>query len=220
MPRFDLFTSIHKSLRAMIYETGGALQTTDFADERSARRAVDGLEPVLRSLQEHHDIEETFVFPEVRPFEPQLVDHLQAQHHEVQRLLGAAGEALGACRTAGAADRMGAGADLNRRFNELAAFYLEHLAHEEASLLPATWKHFDDPQLMAIQGSIMSSMPPAQLLQSLEWMFKGLNRAELVGLLGGAKASVPAPALEAIKTLGAETMEQAAWEVVREQAGL
>ena len=42
MPRFDLFTSIHKALRAMIYETGGALQTADFADEAGARaRSAD-----------------------------------------------------------------------------------------------------------------------------------------------------------------------------------
>ena len=220
MPRFDLFTSIHKSLRAMIYEVGGSLQTADFADEQDARRALDALEPVLRHLQEHHDIEEEFVFPEARPFEPQLIEHLQAQHQEVERLLGAAREALDVSRRADPGAAMDAGVGLNRRFNELAAFYLEHLAHEEATLLPATWKHFDDARLMAIQGSIMASMPPGQLLESLEWMFKGLNRAELVGILGGAKASVPPPALEAIRALGAATMAPEAWELVREQAGL
>ena len=43
MPRFDLFTPIHKALRAMIYETGGALQTADFADDQGARRAAGTL---------------------------------------------------------------------------------------------------------------------------------------------------------------------------------
>ena len=51
---------------------------------------------------------------------------------------------------------LGAGDDLNRRYNELTALFLEHLAHEEATLLPATWKHFDDAQLVAIQGAIIA----------------------------------------------------------------
>ncbi len=220
MPRFDLLTTIHKALRAMIYETGGALQTADFADEQGAGRAVDGLEPVLGLLQEHHDLEEQFVFPRVKPFEPQLVDELQAQHQEVEGLLGIAGGALDGARTADARSRAAAGVDLNRRYNELTALYLQHLAHEEATLLPATWKHFDDDQLGAIQGEIMASMPPERLMQSLEWMFKGLNRLELVGILGGAKATMPPPALDGVRALGAQILTPEAWEAVREQAGL
>ena len=220
MPRFDLFTTIHKALRAMIYETGGALQTADFADERATGRAVEGLVPLLGLLQEHHDLEEQFVFPRVKPFEPQLVDELQAQHHEVERLLAVASGALDGARTADGGARLGAGVDLNRRFNELTAVFLEHLAHEEATLLPATWKHFTDEQLGAIQGSIMASMPPERLMQSLEWMFKGLNRMELVEILGGAKATMPPPALDPVRALGAEILAPDAWEAVRAQAGL
>ena len=57
-------------------------------------------------------------------------------------------------------------------------------------------------------------------MQSLEWMFKGLNRTELVGLLSGAKATMPPPALDAVRRMGARSMDPAAWAVVREQAGL
>ena len=105
MPRFDLFTSIHKAIRAMVYETGSRLQTTDFADEAAAARVVDGLEPVLTLLEEHHETEEQFVFPRVEPFEPQLVGELRAQHQEVERLLGMVRDALGATRTAVAGSR-------------------------------------------------------------------------------------------------------------------
>jgi hypothetical protein len=220
MPRFDLFTTIHKALRAMVYETGGALQTTDFTDEPSAVRAVDGLAPVLTALEEHHVIEERFVFPRVEPFEPRIVEDLQAQHREVDRLLGSARAALSPVDTDDAGARAGAGVDLNRRFNELAAFYLQHLAHEEVTILPATWEHFDDAELAAIQGAIMSTMPPEELMRSLAWMFRGLNRAELVGILGGAKATLPPAALDAVRALGQETMGGEAWEIVRRQAGL
>jgi hemerythrin-like domain-containing protein len=220
MPRFDLFTSIHKAIRAMVYETGRALQTADFADGASAAGAVDRLEPVLVLLAEHHETEEQFVFPVVLPFEPGLVAELQAQHQEVERLLDAMRAALGAVTSADPDSRAGAGIDLNRRYNELTAFYLQHLAHEEVTILPATWEHLDDDRLIAIQGSIMASRSPEHLMQTLGWMFKGLNRMELVGVLSGAKATMPPPALDAITKLGAATMDLTAWEVVRRQAGL
>ena len=171
-------------------------------------------------LREHHDAEEQFVFPEVRQFDEALIDDLESQHRTIETLLAIAGDAVVAADVADPSDRGEAGVELNRRFNELTAFYLEHLAHEEVTILPVTWEHFADAQLGAIQGAIMGSMEPELLLQWLGWMFRGLNREELVGMLAGAKASMPAPALEAIRRSGAATMEPAAWQAVREQAGL
>ena len=43
---------------------------------------------------------------------------------------------------------------------------------------------------------------------------------ELVEILGAAKATMPPPALDAVRELGAANMEPVAWSVVREQAGL
>jgi hypothetical protein len=220
MPRFDLFTSIHKALRAEIYETGNALQTADFADARAAKGAVAVVGPVLGRLQHHHDLEEEYVFPAVKPFEARMIDDLQLEHDRVERLLGIAAAAADEADRADAAVRVGAGVELNRRYNELTALFLEHLAHEEATLLPATWEHFDDAQLVAMQGVIIAAQQPEDLMQSLQWMFRGLNRMELVEILGAAKATMPPPALDAVRQIGAANMEPAAWAVVREQAGL
>ena len=220
MSRLDLLTTVHKGIRAMIYETGGALQTADFADEQAAGRAADRMQPFLGLLQEHHHNEEQFLFPPVKQFEPQLVDELEAQHHEVERLLEIVSGALDGARAADAGARLGAGADLNRRFNELTAVFLEHLAYEEATLIPATWKHFTDEELGAIEESVVASMPPESLMQVVEWMFKGLNRTELVEILGDAEATMPPPALDAVKALGAEILAPDVWEAVRTQVGL
>jgi hypothetical protein len=220
MPRLDLFTAIHKAIRAMIYDAGGRLQTVDFADERALVKATADLIPVLSMLREHHDTEERFVFPEVRRFDAALVDDLQSQHRTIETLLAITGDAVVAANDSGPSERGEAGVELNRRFNELTAFYLEHLAHEEVTILPMTWEYFADTELSAIQGAIMGSMEPELALQWLGWMFRGLNRGELVGMLAGAKASMPEPALEAIRELAAASLEPAAWQVVREQAGV
>ena len=166
-------------------------------------------------MREHHDTEEEFVFPEVSRFDEALVDELQSQHRTIETLLAIAGDAVAAVEAADATSRPEAGDELNRRFNELVAFYLEHLAHEEVTILPATWEHFSDAELGAIQSAIMASLRPQLALDWLSWMFRGLNRQELVGMLSGAKASMPAPALEGIKDLGAANLQPERWAAVR-----
>jgi hypothetical protein len=220
MPRFDTLTPIHKALRSMVYEVGGDLQTSDFADELEAAGAAADLELALHLMRDHHTTEEVYLYPKLQPLEEQLVAAMLEQHGNVERLLDVADEARKQVRAADAEVRIAAGAVVNARFNELVAFYFEHLAQEEAKVLPATWRHFDDAQLMAIQGTIIAEMDPDVLFQWLGWMFKGLNRAELVGMLRGAQAGMPPEALEAVRGLGAASMEPAAWQVVREQVGL
>jgi hypothetical protein len=220
MARFDTLTPIHKALRALVYEVGGDLQTTDFADELEAAGAAADLELALHLMRDHHTTEEVYFYPKLRPLEEQLVAAMLEQHESVERLLDVVDGARKQARGPDAQARIKAGADVNCRFNELVAFYLEHLAEEEAKVLPATWRHFDDAQLMAIQGTIIAEMDPDMLFQWLGWMFKGLNRVELVGMLRGAKAGMPPEALEAVWELGTASMEPAAWQAVREQAGL
>jgi hypothetical protein len=220
MPRADLFTSIHKAIRALVCHTVGVLQRADFADAGEARGAAAELEKALLLLRDHHDTEERYIFPEVRPFEPQIVDALEADHREIERLLGVAEEALAAAGAAGDASRADAGVALNRRFNELAAFYLEHLAREETTILPATWEHFTDEALGAIQAAIMQGLPPDEVVAWLTWMVRALNRAELVGMLGGAKATMPPPAFAHVKAVAEANMDAGLWRAVSEQAGL
>jgi hypothetical protein len=142
------------------------------------------------------------------------------QHQMVVRLLDAAHEARAVVGSVEGEDRVQAGAELNRRFNELVAFYFEHLAREEAVVLPAMWRRFDDDRLAEIQGRVVAGQDPDMQFQWLGWMFRGLNRAELVGLLGGMKRGMPAAKLEAIKSLAAASMDPGRWEVVRLEAGL
>jgi hypothetical protein len=46
------------------------------------------------------------------------------------------------------------------------------------------------------------------------------DEQELVGMLGVARATMPSPALDAVRRMGAASMPPVAWEVVREEAGL
>ena len=90
MPRFDALTPVHKALRALIYEVGGDLQTTDFADELEAAGAAADLELALHLMRDHHTTEEVYFYPKLQPLEEELVAAMLEQHGNVEQLLDVA----------------------------------------------------------------------------------------------------------------------------------
>ncbi|MCI4324250.1 MAG: hemerythrin domain-containing protein, partial [Thermoplasmata archaeon] len=89
----DLFTTIHKALRSMIYQLGSRLQTNDFADPVETAALVADLEhdfAVARSagcvvcvLRHHAVAEDASIFPSVSTHAPTLVASLIEEHHEL-----------------------------------------------------------------------------------------------------------------------------------------
>lgn len=219
MPRVDLFTTIHKAVRALIFDVGQGLQQADLDDD-TGTRILDRVEHALVLLEEHHDHEERSIFPHLRAFEPEMIAELESQHAEVRRLLGVTGEALAATRSAATKGRAEPGAELNRRFNELAAFFLTHLVHEEVTALPASQAHFADADLAAMQAEIVAGIPPDRYGEWMRWMLPALNRAELTGMFQDMKASAPPAALEGMKALAAGVLDPARWAAVSRAAGL
>ena len=218
MSRVDLFTPIHKAIRAVVYDAGLCLQRADPDD--AGRPALDRLGHALGLLAEHHEHEERAIFPNVRSFEPEMIAELEAQHQEVHRRIAVTREALAAARAAAAGELAAACTRLDRRYNELTANYLTHLAHEEVTVLPATQEHFDDAQLAAMQGDIVSGMPTDRYCEWLRWMLPALNRRELTGMFAGMKASAPPATLDTMKKLATEVLEPQRWAAVSRAAGL
>jgi len=57
-----------------------------------------------------------------------------------------------------------------RRFNELAAAYLSHLAREEITVLPATAGTSVTRSWWRVRAAIVQSQPPEQYREWLRWM--------------------------------------------------
>jgi len=219
MAEIDLFTSIHKSLRAMIYDDGRRLQPLDMSSPDSAG-TLDDVARTLVLLGRHHEHEDAFVFPEVREFEPDIIGTLQEDHRRIEELLTVAGEAIARAREAAGGDSAQVGGELNRRFNELAAYYLSHLAHEELILIPATQKHFRDDELLAMRARITASIPPEDAAESLAWMLPALNLSELTEMFIGAKLSAPPEVLAGLAGIAEKHLDPGRWAMVRQAAAL
>jgi hypothetical protein len=214
----------------MIYELGKELQTTDFADEHATDVMVSRLKEDLASaysaciiclLHEHAGLEDQYVFPDVRAFEPKMVDTLLEEHREVVRRITAVwkiADELKMLRNRG--ERIEMGGKLNRTANDLFAFYLTHLNGEESTIVPAMWKHFTDEQIVAMRTNVIESLTPERSAQWNSWLFPSLNANELAGMFMELKKGAPAPVFQDMTRMAEKALGEDRWAAVKAKAGL
>lgn len=188
-PRVDLFTSIHKSLRHVMYETGGRLERTNFADPEDRQRALSALERTLGFLDEHVVLEDGHIAPLVKAAAPQLAQVLGAQHREHEHTSKTLGELGCSLQGASNAEAVELGVRLCKTYNGMVADQCLHMNLEEREATPALHAAYDDMALMKTRAALQATVPPPRYVQWLEIMLPNLNHQELVGMLTGLKAN-------------------------------
>jgi hypothetical protein len=214
----------------MIYELGRALQTSDFTDERATETMVAKLKQDLSTassacliclLHEHAGNEDQYIYPDVRTYEPEMIEKLLAEHREVVRRIAGVwkiADELKALRNR--EERIGMGGKLNRTANDLFAYYLTHLNGEEATIVPAMWKHFTDEQLVAMRTNVERNTPPERYAEWMRWIFPSLNLNELTDMFMGLKKGAPAPVFENMARIAEKALGEDRWAAVKTKAAL
>lgn len=221
MERADLFTVIHKAIRRMLFELGAIIQSADFTDTAVIEDVARRVDATITMMDEHAEHEDLRIFPVVREHEEQIASELDGEHRALEAKQEAVREAVAALRAAGDKDtRIAAGNALHTRFNEMAAYCLTHMSHEEATALPATWTHLNDAQIIEIRTNIQMNTPPVRYGDWLKWMLPAMNINEMAQMLAGMKASVPAPVFEILAGMGKNALGEDHWRRVLERAGL
>jgi hemerythrin-like domain-containing protein len=219
--RVDLFTTVHKALRALIYQLSTMLQTADFADERTTKASLAALEHFLELLHEHAGHEDRTIFAAVHKFEPAMIDELEAEHREIDVNLADIAEKVAMMQAAATpGERVAIGGKLNVSVNKFIAFYLGHLVREEGTVLPASWKYLTDEELSAIRTDVQMHTPPARFAEWMRWMFPAMNINELVGMFQGLKMHAPPPFYEAMCQTANVALGELGWRALQQRAGL
>jgi hypothetical protein len=214
----------------MIYELGKELQTTDFTDEHATEAMVSRLKQDLASassacviclLHEHAGLEDQYVFPDVRTFEPKMIDTLLGEHREVVKMIAGLWKIADDVKTLrNREERIEMGDKLNRTANDLFAFYLTHLNGEESTLVPAMWKHFTDEQIITMQRNVIQSLTAERAAQWNSWLFPSLNINELTGMFMELKKGAPAPVFQNLTRMAEKALGEDRWAALKAKAGL
>jgi hypothetical protein len=126
-----LFMSSHHAFRRDIASFGAALRAPTVPDATRTEALRDEWEKFRGSLHGHHEVEDKNMFPGLRSQNPGLasvIDRLGADHRRIDPLLEAGGRAFAALP--------GSTPEAAGVVAELAALLGEHLAFEEANVIP------------------------------------------------------------------------------------
>lgn len=218
LKKTDLFTFIHKVIRSIIYNAASNLQSADFADINESKKLLESLQGNLELLHEHAVHEDNVIFPEIQNDEPEMVKELNDEHKVLEEKLNQVKKQIEKTDKVLDKDkRLIYGSELNTIFNNFAANYLAHMNHEEATFLEASLKYLTDEELIAIRTRIQSKIPPERYKIWLHWMLKSLNNSELIGLLGGMKASAPLPVFENVIGVAQSVLKSDKWNKIQAQ---
>lgn len=167
MMRVDLFSVIHKGIRAQLFELSVEVARVDVMETRSVDALAARVERVLDLLDEHAHHEDTHTFPMLRTCAPELAGELEADHRAMEVVQIEVERATQALALAELSARTLAGAQLLRVVNHLVAMQLVHMNREETEVHAAMWAAFDDRELVALRTRVTESIPPARYA---EWM--------------------------------------------------
>lgn len=211
--RHDVYGLIHKGLRSFMLDTLARLGRADVSVEASFSSAVGQTRALLGKLHEHLQHENLFLHPalEARSVDSSAATALEHAAHEqafaeLERLVLSVERAFG----------QGGSPELEplakQLYLSLSFFVAENLAHmyrEETETTKLLWRYYSDDELRQIEGAIVASESPEELALGMRWMLPSLTPKERLGLLGGARQGLPAPAFEGLLRLAEAALEPA-----------
>jgi hypothetical protein len=228
--RENLFRPIHKGIRSMLYDLGSQLQTVNFADVNESNQFATRLKHDLGNslsncmlclLSAHASHEERDIFSQVRPHDPAAVETAMKEHAEVIRRVGGVSKTCDeVMRLTTPASRLEAGNRLNEEVDSLLAFYLSHLNHEEALLVPVLWRWFTDEQIRAMRTVFYASLPSPLFETWMRWTLPSLNQEELVALFSDLKMGPETARFDDWVRMARETLNLPRWVGLRERVGI
>jgi hemerythrin-like domain-containing protein len=190
--RYNIFYRIHKGLRAYLYETGLALQRTDFTNEEEALSILQSINKIVELFESHAYHEDNYIFTAIEQYEPSVADAFEKEHvkdHELGEKLSALLASYNTLKTD--AEKIQYGSDIRTTFVDFMAFNLVHMAKEEDIINNLLWRYYSDEEILAIEHKIVSNQNPEDAATVLKWMIRGLSNVEIINWMKAVEKNAP-----------------------------
>jgi hypothetical protein len=208
--RDDLFTMIHKALRAgllMLDIEAGRIDWGDATQVEAFARRWDQIATLTRSHAGH---EERHIWPLLESKQPGAVAELGVGHDPIDAELDDVDALLA---TVVADPTPTGGLTFYRALNRLMAHLLDHFAAEEPAVMEMLWALCTDEELAAAHSALMSEIPPHEAAWSFELILRWTTDEEQRAVVRELRSSMPAPVFAdwidgAERTLPPEAFQQ------------
>ncbi len=211
-PRLDLYSTIHKALRAFMGDTLTRVGSVDTADEADLRDTLAQLSALTQLLRGHLHHENSFVHPALEARLQGSSVRIAQEHDEHRASLEALDAEAAAVAHATGSQRPRLAMRLYRHLALFVAENLQHMHIEETAHNQALWSAYSDEELAAIHHALVGSVPPAEMGQVIHWMAPALAHAELAGMLGDMQMQMPPEAFRAVLDLVRPRLSMPRWD--------
>jgi len=212
MNRTDLFTPVHKAIRALLYETAALAARTAFADVEERTRLAQRVRALFAHLEEHQGLEDAVVMPELERVAPALFAELQNEHVRVGGLQLEIAGLLDRLERAAAGEHETLGQRLQHRLHRLVAAHLAHLEREEVEANRALWSHFVDADLQVLHARILARIAPPRMAEWMALILPALAKPERGRLLGSMRRKMPASVFASVTAPARVALGEQAWD--------
>ena len=192
--RHDLYGPIHKGLRFGTAHLLVRLGSADWRDTAESAALLAALRLHLALAKEHLEHEDVEYHPPLRLRAGEVAAALDADHRDHYRTFDALEALIEAVESMTGEARQLAARALYLRFSTYFADDLEHMAREESIALPLFHAHFDDGELMAMEGRVIGSIAPDRLVAYYNLMLPGMNPVERATFLRYVQMTAPVEA--------------------------
>jgi hypothetical protein len=197
-PRVDMYSGIHKALRAMMADTLLAVGRMDADDDLERAQVTERVLALLDACASHLKHENEFVHAAIEARAPGASERIAHEHDEHQRHFEQLADAVATLRGCAGEQRATSAMELYRALSLFIAENYQHMHVEETAHNAVLWARYTDAELMEIHDRLVASIPPAEMLGVARWMIPFMNPAERAGVLGGMQQHAPAPAFQAV----------------------
>jgi hypothetical protein len=209
--REDLYTGIHKAMRALLCDTLVALGRMDCADEVQAGETLGQVRLAIELGRHHLHHENQHVHPVMESRvrgSTSAAARAHTEHEESFQRLEAL--VLRVERGRGAA-REAAALELYRAFALHVADDLAHMHGEETQGNALLWAHCSDEELKAAHRAILASVGPRLMGEYLRWLAPAMTPSERAALLSEMRQSVPSEEYSGVLQLVRSLIGEREW---------
>jgi len=210
--RFDMYSGIHKGLRAFMADTLLAVGRMDPDDAADLAQCGERVLQLLGFCGAHLTHENHFVHAAIEARAPGASERIAHEHEEHVREIAHLADLLARLQVAPAAARCGAAQALYRALSLFVAGNLQHMHVEETAHNAVLWARYTDAELLAIHDALVGSIPPEEMMTVARWMLPFLNPAERAMVLEDMRAKAPAEAFEAVLAVTRQHLGEGDWD--------
>lgn len=188
---YDFYREIHKGIRYALFTTTTAAGRVDVADTDDVEALLQAHVNLLHLLHTHHEHEDVFVQPLVEAHVPALALAVTSQHADVDKAIDRLEQLGGVLAGIAAPGRAAAAHHLYLELTRLTSEYLAHQLVEETQVMPALRAAVPTEELVALDLTIRSTIPPEEMVLAMTHMLPAMNVDERVDMLGGMAMAPP-----------------------------